>query len=63
MQRLAHFALVLVPLSAIEVSKSGFQCGPGRSDRHGRVGNQRAEAECRHLAASVVERHSRQPKI
>jgi hypothetical protein len=45
------------------VSKSGFQCVSGRSYRHGRVGNQSAKAECGHVAGSVVERHSRHPKI
>jgi hypothetical protein len=63
LQRLAHLALVAVSFRTIEMSKSGFQCVSGRSFRHGRVGNQGTEAECGHMAAAVVERHSHQPKI
>ena len=63
LQRLAYLALVPVSFRAIEVSKSGFQCVSGRSYRHGCVGNEGAKAECGHVAGSVVERNSRQPKI
>src|SRR5580698_6513784 len=63
LQRLAYLALVPVSFSTIEVSKSGFKCGSGRSYRHGCVGNQGAEAECGHMTRSVVERHSRHSKI
>jgi hypothetical protein len=63
LQRLAYLALVPVSFRAIEVSKSGFQSPPGRSDGHGWVGNQGAKAECGHLAASVIQRHSRPLKV
>jgi hypothetical protein len=49
LQRLAYLALVPVSFRAIEVPKSGFQGTPGRSYRHGGVGNQGAKAECGHL--------------
>jgi hypothetical protein len=63
LQRLAYLALVPVSFRAIEVSKSGVQRVAGRSFRHGCVGDQSAKPECRHMAAAVVERHSRHPKI
>jgi hypothetical protein len=55
-QRLAYFTLVPVSFRTIEVSKSGFQRVSGCSYRHGCIGNQSAKAECRDMAASVVER-------
>ena len=58
LQRLAYLALIPVSLRTIEVSKSGVQRVSGRSYGHGWVGNQGAEAECGHMAASVVERYS-----
>src|SRR6202034_3942828 len=63
LQRIAYFALVPVSFRTIEVPKSGIQSIPGRSDRHGWVRDQSAEAECGYLVSSVLERHSRQPKI
>ena len=63
LQGLTHFTLVLVPFRTVEVSKSGFQRVCGSTDCLGCIGNQSAKSECRHLAASVVERYSRGPKI
>ena len=52
-----HTDLALVPVAfrAIEVPKSGMQCGPGRGDRGGRVGNERAKAKRGNLARAAVE--------
>jgi hypothetical protein len=63
LQRLPYLSLVPVSFRAIEVSKSGVQCVSCRGSRQGSVGNEAAEAEGGHVARSVVERHSRQPKI
>jgi hypothetical protein len=53
LQRLTHLALVSVSFSAIEMSKSDFQCISGRSDRPGCVGNEGAKAERGQLAATL----------
>ena len=58
-----YIALVPASFRAIEVSKSGVQCVSCRGSRQGSVGNEGAEAEGGHVTRSVVERHSRQPKI
>jgi hypothetical protein len=63
LQRLAYLALVPVSLRAIEVSKSSFQRVSGSTYRRGRIGNQGAKPEHGHMAGSVVEWHSRNPKI
>src|SRR5215469_1686444 len=63
LQRRAYLPLVPVSFRAIEVSKSGLQRVSGRGYRHGCIGNQGAEAQCRDLTGSVVERNSRHPKI
>jgi hypothetical protein len=63
LQRLAHLTLVPVSFRAIEVSKSSFQRVSGSTYRRGRIGNQGAKPEHGHMAGSVVEWHSRNPKI
>jgi predicted lipase len=63
LQGFAHLAFVLVSFRTIEVSKSSFQRASGSTYRYGCVGNQGAKAECGHMAAAVIERYSRQPKI
>jgi hypothetical protein len=63
LQRVAHLALVPVSFRAIEVSKSGVQRISGRGSRQGSVGNEGAKAEGWYLARTIIERHSRQPKI
>ena len=63
LQRLANLALIPISFRAIEVSKSRVQRVSSRSDRQGRVGNQRAKAKCRHTPGSVAEWNSRHPQI
>jgi hypothetical protein len=45
------------------VSKSGFQRVSGSTYRRGCIWNEGAKPEHGHVAASVLERHSRHPKI
>jgi hypothetical protein len=63
LQGLADLALVPISFRTIEVSKSSFQRVSGRSYCYGRIGNQGAKPEYGHMAGSVIERHSRSPKI
>jgi hypothetical protein len=63
LERLAYLALVPVAFRTIEVSEPGFQRVSGSTYRLGCIGNQGAETNCGHMAASVVERYPRHPKI
>jgi hypothetical protein len=63
LQGLAHLTLVPISFRTIEVSKSGFQRVSGSTHRRGCISNKGAKPEYGHLAESVVERHSRIPKI
>ena len=55
LQRLAYLALVAVTFRAIEVAKSGFQRGCGRSYGYGWIRNQGAETERGHATGTVVQ--------
>jgi hypothetical protein len=62
-QRLAHFTLVSVSFRTIEVPKSSCQRVSGSTYRRGGIRNQGAKPKYRHMAGSVVERHSLSPKV
>src|ERR1700722_4582351 len=63
LQGLAHLTLISISFRTIEMSKSSFQRVSGSTDGLGCIGNQGAEAEYRHPACPVVERHPFRPKI
>jgi hypothetical protein len=62
-QGLAHLTLVPVSLGTIEVSISGFQRVSGGTDSRSRIGNQRAESDGGHTAATVIKHYPCAPKI
>src|SRR5271168_558818 len=48
LERFAYLTLVPVSFRTIEVSKPGFQCVFGSTDRDSSIGNQGAKPECGH---------------
>jgi len=63
LQRLTYFAFVPVSLCAIEVPKSCFERASGGTDRGSRIRNECAKPKYRDLAAAMIERYSRCPKV